>query len=158
MIKFLLIFFISFSVYASDRYSDILNTLTKGYILSYTDNNDVVAELLVPRKHIVLNRGYMDKLSDKEVAWVLAHELGHIHTLTVRNHYEDELRADRFALRLVNSAGYNMTREDMVSIGKKIGLEDFDKDFPMHPSWNKRIDNMFPQQKIVVNNGVIIIK
>lgn len=150
---------LSFPSYASDRYHSILLILSKEYILSYTSDKEVVAQLLIPRKHIVLNRSYMDTMSDDEVAWVIAHEMGHIHTLTVRNFHEDEYRADRFGKNLIESKGYKLTRENMLEIGKKLGIEDFDKSSVTHPAWNKRIDMLFNGDlRMIIENGVVVIR
>jgi hypothetical protein len=144
--------------YASDRYKEILHGLSKDYYITYTEDIHVVAKLRMPRKHIVLNRKYMDRLSDNEVAWVLSHEIGHTTTSMVRNYHEDEYRVDSMSLEMVRNSGYEFNRKDMVSIGNKIGMRMYE-DTETHPAWSKRVNRMFPsEQRLIIENDRLVLK
>lgn len=155
---FLLSLLFSIPCYASDRYKEILHGLSKDYYITYTEDSKIVAQLRMPIKYITLNRKYMDRLSDNEVAWVLSHEMGHTTTSMVRNYHEDEYRVDSIALEMVRKIGYEFDREDMLSIGKKLRVSN-SEDSETHPAWSKRVNRMFPsEQRMVIENDRVIIK
>lgn len=146
----LLLFFCSTS-YSSDRYHAILNNLTsQKYIIEYSNDRDLIIEKLYSKPVIIINKYYLDKMTDSETAFMIAHEIGHHvnKTSKLNYHHYEEFIADKYALELTKKSGYSINKETILSIVNKLSL-DIHKVSSTHPSWNCRINKLFTEYSVI---------